>query len=97
MGAVVEKLLSRTGHAQIVGVTSKNENELVGEIWHFLPDIIIMTDQSQISPTGLLSQLTNYHSLRLVVINETCNSLDVYEKRHIETKQLMDFTTAVHT
>ena len=97
IGAGVEKLLSNSGHLQIIGADPQNENDLVKDIWHFLPDIVIMSDQTPFrSPTMLLSLLQNYSALRLIIVSEKDNSLEIYEKRRIETKQIADFTIAVH-
>ncbi len=98
MWAGVEKLLSTNpGHVQIIGASPQGETDLVKDIWHFLPDVIILSAQSQrFNPTRLLSLLENYGSLRLIAVSETDNSLEIYEKRRIETKQLADLKIAIH-
>ncbi|MCP4424269.1 MAG: hypothetical protein GY803_07260, partial [Chloroflexi bacterium] len=97
MGAGVEKLLSSSGQSQIIGSSFQSEADLVRDIWHYLPDIVIMSAQfHQITPTRLLSLLENYGSLRLIAVSEKDNSLEIYEKQRIKTESLADLTIAAH-
>ena len=98
LGTGVEELLSNIDQLQIIGVNPADEVDLLQDIWQLVPDVIILSDRSSIiSPTQLLFQLKYYPSVRLIVVSEDENTLDIYDKRQIMTRQRADLTTAVQS
>lgn len=96
MGAGIEALLANSDQLQITGAVPQDENDLVRIIWQFSPDVIILNHQLQLTdPAHLLTLLKEYHSFRLIVVNEDDNTMEIYEKRQITTKHHSDLTTAV--
>ncbi len=84
LGASVEKLLSNSKHLQIVGIAPQSELALVDDVWRFMPDVIILSNRSQLTnPMRLLSYLRNYCSFRLIVVGESDNTIEIYEKQQI--------------
>jgi DNA-binding NarL/FixJ family response regulator len=96
MGAGIETLLSDTRHLQIIGTAPQDENDLVNDVWQYSPDVIILSNQSQLTdPARLMTLLKRYRSFRLIVVNEDDNSMEVYEKRRVVARQRSDLATAV--
>lgn len=96
MGAGVETLLSNAGHLQVIGTTPQDETDLVSDVWQFSPDVIILSNQSQlVDPVRLMILLKNYRSYRLIVVSENDNTMEVYEKRQVTARQRSDLATAV--
>ncbi|MCA9874191.1 MAG: response regulator transcription factor [Ardenticatenaceae bacterium] len=82
MGAGLEKLLSAEERLQVTGVTVHSEEELVREIWRNVPDVLILTVESQpIDPFHLWQQLENYGRLRIIQISLHSNTVQVYEMK----------------
>lgn len=100
-GAGVEQLLSNTNtqqHLQIAGIVPQDELELIREVWRYSPDVIILSNQSQVTnPIKLISLLKDYQRFRLIVVSETDNTIEVYEKRHIVAKQQTDLLAVVQS
>ena len=96
LGASMEKLLSSSGHIQIIDIVSENELELVHDIRLFSPDVIVLSDRSRlINPVRLISLLEEFHAFHLIVVSETDNTIEVYEKRQIKVAQHIDLINAV--
>lgn len=96
MGAGVEALLSSSGYLQVVGSAPQNEMDLLRQIWRLTPDVIVLSQRSQLTgPIRLLSLLKDYGSFRIIVVSEDENVLEVYEKECVVVRRPDDLTTAV--
>lgn len=96
MGAGVEALLSNSEKLRVIGTTPEDETDLVRHVWQFLPDVIILSNQSQLTdPVHLLTLLNNYRSFRLIVVSEDDNTMEIYEKRQTIASHRSDLATAV--
>jgi chemotaxis response regulator CheB len=86
MGAGLERLLSEEPSLEVLGITTKSETTLIKEIWHLQPDIIILTVESQgINPTRLMNLLSDFTSLRIILVSMTSNVFEVYDRQQIST------------
>lgn len=80
--AGVTKLLANGERFQIKHAATQDENDLVHNVWQFLPDVIILSKQSRlISPARLLALLENYLSFHLIIVSEEGNTMEVHEKQ----------------
>jgi DNA-binding NarL/FixJ family response regulator len=96
MGAGVETLLSSSGQLQVIGAAPRDEEDLVQNVWRYSPDVIILSNQSQLTdPVRLLDLLKDYRSFRLIIVSEDDNTMEVYEKRQVTARQQSDLMTAV--
>ncbi len=96
MGAGVETLLSNSAKLQVIGTTPQNEDDVVRDVWLYSPDVIILSQKTQLTdPVRLLTLLNNYHSFRLIVVSEDDNTMEIYEKRHVTASHHSDLETAV--
>jgi DNA-binding NarL/FixJ family response regulator len=92
MGAGLEKLLSEEPSLEVYGTSTKRETTLLQEIWHFQPDIIILTAESKgTSPTWLLNLLKDYGGVRIILISMDQNVFEVYDKQQITTNNHLAF------
>lgn len=96
MGAGVKKLLSNTGRLQIVNSTPLAETDLIHDVQLFMPDVIILSNRSQLTtPIRLLSLLKNQNAFRLIVVSEDDNTIEVYDKQQIMAERETDLAKAV--
>jgi chemotaxis response regulator CheB len=87
MGAGLEKLISADQAIEVLGIVVPDEPTLVQEIWRIQPDIIILISESEvISPCQLLERLGDYGRLRIILVSENSNVMDVYDKQQITAR-----------
>lgn len=95
MGAGVETLLSNSTKLQVIGTTPQNEDDVVRDVWLYSPDVIILSQKTQLTdPVRLLTLLNNYRSFRLIVVSEDDNTMEIYEKRHVTASHHSDLEAA---
>lgn len=95
MGAGVETLLSNSTKLQVIGTTPQNEDDVVRDVWLYSPDVIILSQKTQLTdPARLLTLLNNYRSFRLIVVSEDDNTMEIYEKRHVTASHHSDLEAA---
>ncbi len=98
--AGLESLLSDKLNITAVGFSLSQADSLVQYIWHILPDIIILSGNTDIDPVTLLQSLDGYPSVRIIEVDEDQNMLQIFDKRQtIPTSQmdLMAFVQSKHT
>ena len=84
MGGGLEKLISHDKDLEVWGIAAQYEQTLVQEIERIQPDIIILILESQlISPCRLLGLLRDYGRLRIIVVSDDSNVMDVYDKQQV--------------
>ncbi len=81
-GACIESLLSCKEAFNIIGISPKNEADLIDDIWCMNPNVIILNKESCLTnPARLLDQLKNFPEFRLVVVNPSTDWGQVFDKQ----------------
>lgn len=82
IGAGMESLLSQENGLDVTGISPADEQELIAQIWLLRPQVVVMnTSLIFTNPTRLLNSLDSYPHLKLIVINDTNNLVQTYEKQ----------------
>ncbi len=82
IGAGMESLLSQESSLDVTGVSPADEQALIAQIWQLRPHVVVMNSSlSYTNPTRLLDRLDMYPRLKLIVVNETSNLIQTYEKQ----------------
>ena len=96
--AGVEHLLSHENDMNTFGIASTDLNEITQEIERLNPDVIIAEEKMPwLGSQKMFSLLTMITKLRVVVVINTENRLEVYEKKEIFIDRLADFISVVRS
>lgn len=91
LGAGVESLLRREPNIDVIGISSRDEEELIKKIGCLQPAAVILDEASYlIHSIRLLAMLRKEHELRLVIVNADKNLVQVYHKQNILLTQISD-------
>lgn len=84
IGAGIESLLAKEKTWDVIGITPADEQELLARIWFYRPQVIVMNQTlPYTSPSRLLNRLGQYPQVKLIVINESNNLIQMYEKQSV--------------
>ena len=82
IGAGMESLLSQENSLDVTGISPADEQELIDQIWRLRPQVVVMNSSLLFTnPASLLNRLDMYPHLKIIVINETNNLVQTYEKQ----------------
>ena len=85
LGAGLQRLLSDMTDLDVIGVSPRNQLELVQEIRQLQPDIIFLDKDSRLTDAiELLSFLENLPKLRLIVLSASDYQAQIYNKQEIQ-------------
>lgn len=94
LGAGLQNLLSKIADLEVIGISPRNQLELIREIKQLQPDVIFLNKDSRLTDASdLLTFLENFHELRLVVVNANDHLVRIYsqqEARLCQTTDLLD-------
>lgn len=91
LGAGLQSLLSGETDLDVIGISPRNQLELVREIRQLQPDIVFLDKDSRLTDaTDLLTFLENFPELRVVVINANDHLVRIYNKRETRLCQATD-------
>jgi chemotaxis response regulator CheB len=92
LGAGLENLLSRKTKFEVVGISPRNEEELVKKIKELRPATIILDEATyQTHSNRLLTYLRSFQELQLVVVSTHNNTVQIYHKQNFLLTQVNDF------
>ncbi|HFQ92977.1 MAG TPA: hypothetical protein ENK32_03130 [Anaerolineae bacterium] len=78
----MESLLSQENSLDVTGISPADEQELIDQIWRLRPQVVVMNSSLLFTnPASLLNRLDMYPHLKIIVINETNNLVQTYEKQ----------------
>ncbi len=84
IGAGIESALSQEKDLDVRGVAPTSEPELIAQIWLHRPQVVVVIASLPFAnPACLLNQLESYPRLKFIVINETNNLVQIYEKQAV--------------
>jgi len=84
MGAGLERLLAAEDRLQVFGVTAPTPDDLVEAIRQAVPDVLVMTKETQpIDPYQLYQRLGDYGRLRIIQISLHSNTIQVFEMKQL--------------
>ena len=91
LGAGLQRLLSDETDLDVIGISPRNQLELVQEIRQLKPDVVFLDRDSRlIDATDLLSFLEDFLELRVVVINTNDHLAHIYNRRETQLCQATD-------
>lgn len=74
------------------------QQELVDEIQHYMPDVVVMEEGTKLSTTeSLVSLLMLYPEMRVIVMSEENNWLRVFGKEEVLMSQATDLVDLIHS
>jgi len=82
LGAGLQNLLSGETDLDVIGISPRNQLELVQKIRQIQPDVIFLDEDSRLTnATDLLTFLENFSKLRVIVLNANDNIAHIYIKK----------------
>lgn len=93
----VESLLATHGKFVVVNTFANNRSDLIREIEELKPGVIVIDAvTSFIKPADLIVSLQDVHNIRLVVLNNQTNKMDIYDKSETIISNLDHFIEALN-
>ena len=84
LGAALQDLLTGEAELDVVGISPRDQVELVREIRRIRPDVVLLDENSCLTkPAKLLAFLENYPRLRLLLVNADDHLVRIYSKQEI--------------
>lgn len=84
LGAGLQNLLSGETDLDVIGISPRNQLELVQKIRQIQPDVVFLDKDSRLTnATDLLTFLENFSKLRVIVVNANDNLAHIYIKKQI--------------
>lgn len=91
LGAGVESLLLQEISLDVIGISPRDEEELIRKIRYLQPAVIILDEATLLTQSiRLLAMLRKEHELRLVIVNADKNLVQVYHKQSVLLTQISD-------
>lgn len=82
LGAGLQNLLSGEIDLDVIGISPRNQLELVQKIRQIQPDVVFLDKDSRLTDaTDLLIFLENFSKLRVIVLNANDNLARIYIKK----------------
>jgi DNA-binding NarL/FixJ family response regulator len=95
--AMVSLLVDQSNMTILTGELN-SQQELVDEIQHYMPDVVVMAEGTGLSSTeALVSLLMLYPGLRVIVMSEENNWLHVFSKDEVLMSQATDLVDLIHS
>lgn len=96
--AGIEHLLGHENDMDTLGIASTDTNEITREIKRLKPNVIIAEEKLPwVGSQKMFDLLTVFSKLRVVVVSNVENRLEVYEKKEILIERLADFVSVVRS
>jgi DNA-binding NarL/FixJ family response regulator len=96
LSAGVFSLLTGQAHLNVISLSFDNEDELFWGLENAQPDVIVMDDLTmKANLLELLTYLSDYPTVRTIVVRLGENQIDVCDKRQIQVSHLNDFLALV--
>ena len=84
LGGGLQSLLSGETNLDVIGISPRNQLELVQKIRQIQPDVVLLDEDSCLTnATDLLTFLENFSKLRVIVVNANDNLAHIYIKKQI--------------
>ena len=84
LGAALQDLLTGEAELDVVGISPRDQVELVREIRRIRPDVVLLDENSCLTkPAKLLAFLEDYPRLRLLLVNADDHLVRIYSKQEI--------------
>jgi len=84
LGAGLQNLLSDEADLDVIGISPRNQLELVREIRQRQPDIVFLDEDSHLTDAiDLLTFLEDFHELQLIVVNANDHVVRIFNKQEI--------------
>lgn len=91
LGAGIESLLMRQKELAMIGTISSNTIELISKINRLKPEVVILDEKMYLdSINELMSCMNERPEMRLVVVSDRENQIQIYNKRQFQVTQSMD-------
>ena len=91
LGGGVENLLLQEIGLDVIGISPRDEEELIRQIRSLQPNVVILDEATYLTNSvRLLAMLGHHHSLRLVIINANNDLVHVYHKYDVVLHQISD-------
>ena len=92
LSAGVQSFLSSHENLDVIGIDTKDPEEIYREIMHIRPEVIILDERNRlISPNDLCERLKDLPSFRTVLMNNSDNQVQVFERNQVSIQKLGDF------
>ena len=93
----VESLLEANGQYEVVSTSASKLPDLIGEIKHLKPNIVIIDEaMTYIKPAHLITSLPNIQKVRLIVMNSRTSRMDIYDKSKLYASTPDHFLEAIN-
>lgn len=97
LGAGVQSLLAAEANLDVIGISPKDQAELIQEIERFQPDVVVLDDLTHLTDTArLLTFLEVCPELRVVVLSSNSNLVRVYYRQRALITQVTDLVRILH-
>jgi hypothetical protein len=91
LGAGIESMLMRQNELALISTISHNTIELINKIHRHKPEVIILDEKMyQDSVSELMACINERPEMRLVVVSDSENRIQIYNKRQLQVTQSMD-------
>lgn len=91
LGAGIESMLGRQKELALIGVIPNNTIELIGKINRIKPEVIILDQKMYTASVAeLMACMNDRPEMRLVVVSDSENSIQIFNKRQLQVTQSMD-------
>lgn len=96
LSAGVANLLSREADLEIVNAMSGDTATLVEQIQAYRPDVVVLDEVTYLSVrTELLASFETYPELRVVMVSQESNLIQIYQGQQVSITQATDFVNIV--
>ena len=97
LGAGLQNLLSGETDLDVIGISPRNQLELVQKIRQIQPDVVFLDKDSRLTDaTDLLTFLENFSKLRVIVLNANDNLACIYIKKQTLVTPTARLISIVH-
>ena len=96
MGQLIRNRLSQWGGLDVIGVTPRNEADLIEAVGHARPDVLILDKTAGITDFECLTcLLKEFHKLMVIVVSAEDNVAQIYGKRQRPITQGSDLAAII--
>ena len=96
LGAGVQSLLAGQADLDVIGISPKDQAELIQEIERFRPEVVVLDEVTPLADTArVLTFLEVCPELRVVVLSANSNLVRLYHKQRILVTQASDLITVL--